>query len=74
MTLFNSRNSIHRSPLGAVADGTRVHFKITLPRDMQCSASYLLVQHPDNRIECLDMFLKRTSAARRAPVHVKTGS
>ena len=50
MTLFNSRNSIHRSPLGAVADGTRVHFKITLPRDMQCSASYLLVQHPDNRI------------------------
>ena len=56
MTLFNSRNSIHRSPLGAVADGTRVHFKITLPRDMQCSASYLLVQHPDNRIECLDMF------------------
>ena len=112
MTLFNSRNSTHRSPLGAVADGTRVHFKITLPRDMQCSASYLLVQHPDNRIECLDMFwcgmngndyewwechftpqktglyfyhfelrtsrgrsvLKRTSAARRAPVHVKTGS
>ena len=112
MTLFNSRNSIHRSPLGAVADGTRVHFKITLPRNMQCSASYLLVQHPDNRIECLDMFwcgmngndyewwectlrrrkrgftsiilscahragalsLKRTSAARRAPVHVKTGS
>ena len=56
MTLFNSRNSIHRSPLGAVADGTRVHFKITLPRNMQCSASYLLVQHPDNRIECLDMF------------------
>ena len=56
MTLFNSRNPIHRSPLGAVADGTRVHFKITLPRDMQCSASYLLVQHPDNRIECLDMF------------------
>ena len=56
MTLFNSRNSTHRSPLGAVADGTRVHFKITLPRDMQCSASYLLVQHPDNRIECLDMF------------------
>ena len=56
MTLFNSRNPIHRSPLGAVADGTRVHFKITLPRNMQCSASYLLVQHPDNRIECLDMF------------------
>ena len=55
MTLFNSRNSIHRSPLGAVADGTRVHFKITLPRDMQCSASYLLVQHPDNRNESLDM-------------------
>lgn len=112
MTLFNSRNPIHRSPLGAVADGTRVHFKITLPRNMQCSASYLLVQHPDNRIECLDMFwcgmngndhewwechftpqetglyfyhfelrtargrsvLKKTSAARRAPVHVKTGS
>ena len=46
MTLFNSRNPIHRSPLGAVADGTRVHFKITLPRNMQCSASYLFGAAP----------------------------
>ena len=36
----------YRSPLGAVADGTACHFKITLPRDhaVLCRPT-LLVQH-----------------------------
>lgn len=56
MTIFNSRNPIYRSPTGAVATGTRVHFKINLPRNMQCSAAYLLMQDTNGRITCLDMF------------------
>ena len=56
MTIFNSRNPIYRSPTGAVAAGTRVHFKINLPRNMLCSAAYLLMQDTNGRITCLDMF------------------
>ncbi len=41
--MFNSRNPIYRSPTGAVADGTRVHFKITLPRSLHCSAARLII-------------------------------
>lgn len=41
--MFNSRNPIYRDPTGAVPDGTRVHFKITLPRDIHCSAARLTV-------------------------------
>ncbi len=41
--MFNSRNPAFRSPVGAVAAGTPVHFKITLPRDLHCSAARLVV-------------------------------
>ena len=44
MPVFNSRDPIYRSPTGAVADGTRVHFKISVPRNMRCSAAYMLMQ------------------------------
>ena len=56
MTFFNSRNPIYRSPTGAVQAGTRVHFKITVPRSMACSAAYLLIQDADGRTVCCDMF------------------
>ena len=56
MTFFNSRNPIYRSPTGAVPAGTRVHFKITVPRSMACSAAYLLVLDTDGRTVCNDMF------------------
>ena len=41
--MFNSRNPVYRDPVGAVAQGTRVHFKITMPRDIHCSAAKLTV-------------------------------
>ena len=41
--MFNSRNSACRCPVGAVAAGTKIHFRITLPRDLYCSAARLVV-------------------------------
>ncbi len=41
--VFDSRNPVFRSPTGAVEAGTKIHFKITLPRSLGCSAAYLLV-------------------------------
>ncbi len=41
--MFYSRNTIYRNPTGAVADGTNIHFKISLPRDLRCSAATLLL-------------------------------
>ena len=42
--LFDSRDPFYRRPAGAVEEKTRIHFKIRLPRDLRCSAAYLLVQ------------------------------
>ena len=44
MKLFNSRDAAFRSPTGAVPFGTRLHFKITLPRDLHCSGAFLAVK------------------------------
>lgn len=41
--MFNSRNPACRYPVGAVAAGTAVHFKIMLSRDLRCSAARLVV-------------------------------
>ena len=41
--MFNSRNPMYRDPTGAVPEGTAVHFKITLPRSLGCSAARLSV-------------------------------
>jgi glycosidase len=43
--MFNSRSPIYRDPPGAVRAGTRVHFKITLPRSLGCSGAHLVVQN-----------------------------
>lgn len=45
--MFNSRDPACRAPVGAVAEGTAVHFKITLPRDLNCSAARLVVTDDD---------------------------
>ena len=42
--MFNSRNPVYRCPTGAVPNGIPVHFKITLPRDLHCSAARLIVR------------------------------
>ncbi len=41
--MFHSRNPVYRSPLGAVEEGTPVHFKVSMARDLHCSAMYLCV-------------------------------
>ena len=49
--LFDSRDPFHRRPVGAVEEETRIHFKIRLPRDLRCSASYLLVQDDKSKTD-----------------------
>ncbi len=41
--MFNSRNPVYRSPVGAVEEGENIHFKITMPRELRCSAARLVV-------------------------------
>lgn len=54
--MFNSRNSIYRNPIGAVKNGTSVHFKITLSREYQCPAAHLLIEREGHESHVLDMF------------------
>lgn len=42
--IFNSRDPLFRNPTGAVEEGTSIHFKITLPRSLGCSAAYLMIR------------------------------
>lgn len=56
MEMFYSRDAAYRDPVGAVASGTRVHFKITLPRDLGCSAARLIVECEGKPAQVLDMF------------------
>lgn len=43
--MFNSRNPVYRYPTGAVPDCLPVHFRITMPRDLKCSAARLIVKN-----------------------------
>ena len=54
--MFNSRSRKYRDPLGAVADGTSIHFRITLPRELSCSAASLIIQREGSQTQVLDMF------------------
>ena len=45
MTLFDSRDPACRCPVGAVSAGTKVHFRITLPRGWHCSAARLVLKN-----------------------------
>ncbi len=54
--MFNSRSRKYRDPLGAVADGTSIHFRITLPRELSCSAAHLIIQREGGQIQVLDLF------------------
>ena len=42
---YDSRNSFYRSPMGAVEENTRIHFKIILPRSLGCSKAELNIKH-----------------------------
>lgn len=54
--MFHSRNPQYRSPTGAVAAGTNVHFKISMDRDLRCSAAALLVSDVSGKTERYGMF------------------
>lgn len=55
--MFNSRNPVYRYPTGAVEDRLAVHFKITLPRDLRCSAARLMVRNDaDGTEQTMGMF------------------
>ena len=41
--MFNSRSPACRCPTGAVKAGTDIHFKISMPRELRCSAARLTV-------------------------------
>ena len=45
ISIFDSRDPYYRSPFGAVAEGTQVHFRICLPRYLSCSAATLIVHN-----------------------------
>lgn len=54
--MFNSRSRKYRDPIGAVADGATVHFRITLPRELTCSGAHLVVDREGDATAVLDMF------------------
>lgn len=47
--MFNSRNTDFRNPVGAVAEGTQVHFKIIVPRELHCSAACLKIEQDNTK-------------------------
>lgn len=42
--MFDSRDPIYKSPVGATPAGQNIHFKITLPRTLGCTAATLHMQ------------------------------
>lgn len=56
-TIFNSRDTFYRNPKYAVSESTRVHFKIVLPRSLNCSNAVLkVISDSDNQSFCNSMF------------------
>lgn len=53
---FDSRSPIYRSPTGAVAAGTGVHLKVSLPRDMRSSRVRLCMERDGCSTQPYDMF------------------
>ncbi|MCI9576026.1 MAG: glycoside hydrolase family 13 protein [Clostridiales bacterium] len=47
--MFNSRNTDFKNPVGAVAEGTQVHFKIIVPRELRCSAACLQIEKDNTK-------------------------
>lgn len=41
---FNSRNTLHKYPYGAVKNNQNITFRVVLPRHLGCSAMYLLIK------------------------------
>lgn len=54
--MFHSRNPKYRAPTGAVEAGSPVHFRITLPRELSCSAARLIMEREGDPAIIQDMF------------------
>lgn len=54
--MFHSRNPKYRAPTGAVEAGAPVHFRITLPRELSCSAARLIMEREGDPAIIQDMF------------------
>lgn len=54
---YDSRNNFYRSPMGAVEEGTKLYFKILVPRSLSCSKAVLNIKHDfDGDWTFIDMF------------------
>lgn len=47
MSIFNSMDSNYRNPVGAVEEGTKIHFRVFLARKLKCSSVTLVVIDDD---------------------------
>lgn len=54
--MFNSRDPHYRFPTGAVEAGRSIHFRVTLPRELSCSAARLIVEAENEPAVLCDMF------------------
>ncbi len=55
--LFQSRDPFYKNPVGAVPEGTSIHFKIQIPRELLCRSARFCVRFGDNnKIETFGMF------------------
>lgn len=54
--MFCSRDPLYKDPVGAVEEGAAVHFRVTLPRELRCSAVYLIVEQEGVGVQVSDLF------------------
>lgn len=54
--MFCSRDEKYRNPTGAVKAGENIHFRISLPRDLSCSAISLIMEHEGHETRVHNMF------------------
>lgn len=54
--MFKSRDPQYKSPVGAVEIGTSVHFRISLPRDISCSAAWLVISKDIGNYEGFQLY------------------
>ena len=56
MELFFSRSDAYRNPVGAVAQETRVAFRVCLPRQWECSAAFFVCRENSMAAQWNGMF------------------
>lgn len=54
--MFNSRDPQFRNPTGAVKEDTSIHFRITLPRELNANGACLIIDKDSGGREVLNMF------------------